>query len=104
MQGQSLMVNPAKLITWVTVSELINTQAPLTPKQMHLNHQGQSLMVNPAKLITLGQLREALLKADKALDSYDDEVGCTHDSACVVDHFARGVLGLYRLCDHITHI
>jgi hypothetical protein len=30
-------------------------------------------MLSPAKLVTLGQLREALLRADKALDAYDDE-------------------------------
>ncbi|GBF96697.1 sucrose synthase, partial [Raphidocelis subcapitata] len=38
-----------------------------------LTHRGQSLMLSPAKLVTLGQLREALLRADKALEGYDDE-------------------------------
>jgi hypothetical protein len=32
-------------------------------------------MLNPGKLVTLGQLRDALLRADKALDALDDEVG-----------------------------
>lgn len=32
-------------------------------------------MLNPGKIITLGQLREALLRADRALEPMDDEVG-----------------------------
>lgn len=56
-----------------------------------LKHKGQSLMLNPSKLITLGQLRDALLKADKALDAYDDEVECSEVSSRLYDlGFERG--------------
>ncbi|KIY96079.1 sucrose synthase [Monoraphidium neglectum] len=56
-----------------------------------LKHKGQSLMLNPGKLVTLGQLRDALLRADKALDALDDEVEWSEVSSRLYDlGFERG--------------
>lgn len=40
-----------------------------------LSHKGQHLLVNPHKLLSLQQMQQALLRGDRYLDEFDDEVG-----------------------------
>jgi hypothetical protein len=39
-----------------------------------LTHKGRHLLVNPNKLLSLQQMQQALLRGDRYLDEFDDEV------------------------------
>jgi hypothetical protein len=39
-----------------------------------LSHKGRHLLVNPNKLLSLQQMQQALLRGDRYLDEFDDEV------------------------------
>lgn len=39
-----------------------------------LAHKGRALLVNPVKVLSLQQLQQALLRGDRYLDEFDDEV------------------------------
>jgi hypothetical protein len=48
-----------------------------------LSHKGRHLLVNPNKLLSLQQLQQALLRGDRYLDEFDDEVrSCALCAAC----------------------
>jgi hypothetical protein len=49
-----------------------------------LSHKGQHLLVNPHKLLSLQQLQQALLRGDRYLDEFDDEVGAGLFSLCIL--------------------
>ena len=52
-----------------------------------LCHQGRPLMLNPRLLTSLPALQAALLRADRYLDEYDDEVRCVFLCVCAAVNF-----------------